>query len=104
MRAVRAGSAPGRRSGTAALPARAERIGDEPLRRQLRPAQIAARQPGRRRCAARPGTPTGTGRRLAVEHVDAACWRSAGRSAPRPRRPPGSQAQDVTSTAASVGP
>ena len=35
----------------------AERVGDEALRRQLRPAQVAARQAARRRCTARPARP-----------------------------------------------
>ena len=40
---------------------RRERIGHEPLRRQLRPVQVAARHPAPRRCSSSPGTPTGAG-------------------------------------------
>ena len=41
---------------------RAEGIGDEPVRRQCRPAQIAAPEARRRRCTAPRPRPTGTGR------------------------------------------
>ena len=50
-----AASAPGRRCGRAAPPGAPERVGHEPLRRQVRPAQIAARQRPRRRCSSSPG-------------------------------------------------
>ena len=53
-----------------------------------------------------PATPTGTGSPSRVEHVDRACWRSAGRSAGSvaASRPSVGSTSQVLSTAVSVGP
>ena len=64
------GSARGRRCGTAARPAGAERIGDEALGRQLRPVAGSRARGRRRRCRARRARRSAPARRSRVEHVD----------------------------------
>ena len=104
-RAVGAASAPGRRCGTAARPAR-PRTGRGRTARRSAPAGPGSRAPA---CTppmySSPATPTGHRPPAGVQHVERGVRRSARRSAPRRPRPaaPGT-AQQVTSTAASVGP
>ncbi len=99
-----AGSAPGRRSGTAARRPRSRRIGHEPLRRQLRTAQVAPRQA----LAADEQLPRHAHRRQARRPRPArrpACWRSAGRSAPAtPLATAGSIRWQQVKVVSSVGP
>ena len=78
-------SGPGRRCGTAARPGSRERIGDEALRRQPRPAQVPARH---RHAADEQLAGHADGHRLAgaVQDVDRASCGSAGRWRRAPRR------------------
>ena len=62
-----------------------KRVGHELLGRPRRPVEIAARQPDAAQHQL-PRHPRGHRSELRVEHVGPACWRSAGRSAARPRR------------------
>ena len=95
----------GRRSGTAALRLGAERVGDEALGRQLRPVQVAARHAAPPMYSS-PATPTGTGWRWRVQHVEPQVGdRHADRAAgPLRDRPPRTAAGRSTCTVVSVMP
>ena len=78
-------------------------IGDEALGGQLGPPEVAAGQPDRRRWQISPATPSGTGRWRAVEHVEARCRRSAGRSGARRSRCDGAPGRRWTRRASRSG-
>ena len=81
-----------------------ERVGHEALGGQLGPVEVAAGEAARRRCKLARHARPAPARRAAVQDVDAACWRSAGRWAPRGPRRVLAPACQVAKIVASVGP